>query len=130
MFVSQLSFLLSFTILILSFILLQSTCSSVEYRKRLDGILHIVERKHRLEAKVTKVRAHTNASMNMSMSFNLGPGGFSALLAGVEDDEEKENTKGNLSKTVTYSNGNGKSRRIMADEEPLTCIQYIMRMIN
>jgi hypothetical protein len=87
-----------------------------------------VERKHRLEAKVSKVKAHAsaNASMSMSMSFNLGPGGFSALLAGA--DEENESNKENTGKYA--GNGSGKNRRVMADEEPLICIQHIMRMIN
>jgi len=35
----------------------QSTCNSPDFRKRLDGILHIIERKHRLDARVKSIGA-------------------------------------------------------------------------
>lgn len=34
---------------------LQNTCNTTDYRKRLDGILSIIERKHRLDARVKNI---------------------------------------------------------------------------
>ena len=47
--------------LILSPLITQSICNSVDHKKRLDGILHIIERKHRLDARVKNLGARAAA---------------------------------------------------------------------
>ena len=50
-------------------------CNQPNYRKRIDGIMHIIERKHRLEVKVRKVscRDKSNASTQSISSQSNSP---------------------------------------------------------
>jgi hypothetical protein len=56
----------------------QSTCNSPDFRKRLDGILHIIERKHRLDARVKSIGAKT------AVEFVGSPKGKGRFLSDME----------------------------------------------
>ena len=118
---------------------IRTTCTSVDYKKRLDGILHIVERKHRLEAKVAKIQTNssTRASMTFSTSFNMGgAAGFQSLLDETFD-ETSAAPSGHMAGNNTNSRGGKggvgggtkKGKRVLAEEEPIDCIQQIMKML-
>ena len=115
---------------------IRATCTSVEYKKRLDGILHIVERKHRLEAKVATIQTNssTRASLSFSMSFAAGGGaaGMHSLLDETFDDivpvpaGSNNHSRGGK---VGGGGGSKKGKRVLAEEEPIDCIQQIMKML-
>jgi len=104
---------------------IKSTCASADYRKRLDGILHIVERKHRLEAKVAKIQTNASArnSLSFSMSFAFGSG-VPSLLDETMDEDPVGKAKG------VSGDGKKRDRRVLAEEEPIDCIQQIMKMLT
>ena len=120
---------------------IRATCTSVDYKKRLDGILHIVERKHRLEAKVATIQTNssTRASLSFSMSFamGVGGGGIPSLLDETFDANESRilpvNGSQNHGRGGKIGGGGGggskKGKRVMAEEEPIDCIQQIMKML-
>ena len=55
-------------------------CNTTEYRKRLDGIAHIIERKHRLENRVASIgsMASSDCTQDLFMSTPKGKGSYLA----------------------------------------------------
>lgn len=92
----------------------QATCNSTDYRKRLDGILSIIERKHRLEDKVRKIQHNASAP--------------AATLLLQEKENHVENDKEN-------DNNNGSKKldmklKMMCEEDPMQCIQHVMTSLQ
>lgn len=81
---------------------LQNSCNVPVVRKRLDGILHIMERKNRLEVRVRSVgdaKTHTAAA---SRNTTGSPGG-------------------------DFARYRGKAYRFV---EPITCITHLMQLLQ
>ena len=95
---------------------LQATCNSTDYRKRLDGILSIIERKHRLEDKVRKIQH--NVSLTAAAAV--------ILLQDKENNSEndKENVNNNCSKKLDMK------LKMMCEEDPMQCIQHVMTSLQ
>jgi hypothetical protein len=96
------------------FFLLQATCNSTDYRKRLDGILSIIERKHRLEDKVRKIQHNASAPAATLLS------------------QEKENV---VESDKEYDHNNGSKQldmklKMMCEEDPMQCIQHVMTSLQ
>ena len=79
-------------------------CNSVDYKKRLDGIYNIIERKHRLDDRVKKIQHQ--ASVNNHTD---------------KDTDNKEN--------IFMKNVNKKGKSL-SEEEPILCIQQVMSLLQ
>jgi len=81
----------------------KSTCNQPVYRKRLEGILHIIERKQRLESRVRSLGdTHTSTR--------------TAALAGMGSP-----------RTGEFDRYRGKAYRSI---EPINCIEHLMELLN
>lgn len=81
----------------------------------MDGILSIIERKHRLEDKVRKIQH--NVSLTAATAI---------LLQDKENNSEnyKENDNSNGSKKLD------KKLKMMCEEDPMQCIQHVMTSLQ
>jgi hypothetical protein len=93
---------------------IQATCNSADYKKRLDGILSIIERKHRLDDKVRKIQHNASLAINNSISNN----------AEKSSGHDKENSPSISSKKIK------KKQKLLSDEEPIQCIQEVMTLLQ
>ena len=90
----------------------QATCNSVDYKKRIEGIFNIIDRKHRLDDKVRKIQNNAITSS------------FSSLSQNNKEDDDKE---------LNYLNKNKKDRKCgksLCEEEPIQCIRQVMALLN
>ena len=94
----------------------QATCNSTDYRKRLDGILSIIERKHRLEDKVRKIQ-HNASQPTATLSLQEKENDY-----GSENDKENDNS--NESKKLDMK------LKMMSEEDPMQCIQHVMASLQ
>jgi hypothetical protein len=74
------------------------------YRKRIEGILHIIERKHRLEVRVRSVGEANHISRLAALNSFCSPRGAA----------EFERYRGKAYKNI----------------EPINCIQHLMELLN
>ena len=84
----------------------------MDYKKRIEGIFNIIDRKHRLDDKVRKIQNNAITSS------------FSSLLQNNKDDDDKE---------LNYLNKNKKDRKCgksLCEEEPIQCIRQVMTLLN
>lgn len=79
-------------------------CNSVDYKKRLDGIYNIIERKHRLDDRVKKIQNQASANNHTD-----------------KDNDNKEN--------IFMKNVNKKGKSL-SEEEPILCIQQVMSLLQ
>lgn len=89
---------------LLFFYRLQVICNSVDYKKRLDGIYNIIERKHRLDDRVKKIQNQASANNHTD-----------------KDNDNKEN--------IFMKNVNKKGKSL-SEEEPILCIQQVMSLLQ
>ena len=61
----------------------KTTCNSTEFRKRLEGILHIMERKQRLDSKLKSITSRPPPGSNSTTPIGQGKG-YSKYLANME----------------------------------------------
>lgn len=90
---------------------IQMTCNSGACKGRLDGILHIVESRHRLDERVKKIQ--------MLKAENL------TSLTDEADGDSKFPRISDSSKRRSF----GKCYHL-ANEEPLKCIQHVMQILE
>ena len=84
----------------------------MDYKKRIEGIFNIIDRKHRLDDKVRKIQNNAITSS------------FSSLLQNNKEDDDKESN---------YLNKNKKDRKCgksLCEEEPIQCIRQVMTLLN
>lgn len=99
---------------VFNFFHIQATCNSADYKKRLDGIFSIIERKHRLDDKVRKIQHNALLSINNTISNNVDK----------ISDHDKENSPNKSSKKIK------KKQKLLSDEEPIHCIQEVMALLQ
>ena len=84
----------------------------MDYKKRIEGIFNIIDRKHRLDDKVRKIQNNAITSS------------FSSLSQNNKEDDDKE---------LNYLNKNKKDRKCvksLCEEEPIQCIRQVMTLLN
>lgn len=81
----------------------------------MDGILSIIERKHRLEDKVRKIQHNVSHATAAAI-----------LLQDKEtsSDDDKENDNSNESKKLDMK------LKMMCEEDPMQCIQHVMTSLQ
>ena len=84
----------------------------MDYKKRIEGIFNITDRKHRLDDKVRKIQNNAITSS------------FSSSSQNNKEDDFKE---------LNYLNKNKKDRKCvksLCEEEPIQCIRQVMTLLN
>ena len=84
----------------------------MEYKKRLDGIYNIIERKHRLDDKVRKIQQ------------NVAGTSPSKLNNKMNDDEKNEKIGCGSGKKLK------KKTKLMSDDDPIDCIQQVRLLLQ
>jgi hypothetical protein len=108
-------------------------CNQPAYRKRLEGIVHIIERKHRLEVRVRSVgdtiAATTAATAHKAASASAASGSRSVAPSpgGPQGFSDAHGNNSNSPHNAEFACYKGKA---YASIEPINCIQHIMKLLN
>lgn len=91
---------------------LQDTCNSPLYKKRLEGILHIIERKNRVEVRVKTATGSGSGANNAVVGVTAVTGTSSANNNNTSDE---------------FDMYKGKQYHHI---EPILCIQHMLKLLQ
>ena len=86
------------------------------FRKRIEGILHIIERKHRLEVRVKSVEDPTHNRHGSGKASGAAAAGDGTASQAAEKEEEDP-----------FKKYKGKAYEKL---EPITCIHHLMEVMR
>lgn len=95
----------------IAFYRIQMTCNSGACKGRLDGILHIVESRHRLDERVKKIQMLKAEKLTSQSDEADGDSNLTRI-----SDSSKRRSFGKC--------------YYLANEEPLKCIQHVMKILE
>ena len=102
----------------------QGLCNKAEYTQRLNGILHILDRKNRLEEKVKQMQKLSPLASNPSSSRFLKIEEAESTVVGNSYCNVEDSTY-----SMSVRKG-GLVLKFLALEDPLFCIQHIMNTLK